>query len=72
MTDGQMTHFRIMKRPEVEAVTGLRRSTIYAKIEDGTFPKQIKLGVRSVGWLEHEVRTWLENRVTATRHGGVQ
>lgn len=67
-----MYNFRIMKRPEVEAITGFSRSSIYAGIENGTFPKPIKLSERSVGWLEHEVQAWLKSRVTASRSGGVQ
>ena len=64
--------FRIIKRPEVEVITGLSRSSIYAKMENGTFPKGIKLSERSVGWLEHEIQEWLKNRISATRQGGVQ
>ena len=66
-----MENLRIIKRPAVEAVTGLSRSSIYAKMEDGSFPKSIKLGERCVGWLEHEVQAWVENRVSASRQGGV-
>ena len=67
-----MENFKIIKRPEVESITGLSRSSIYAKMENGTFPKGIKLSERSVGWLEHEVQEWLKNRISATRQGGVQ
>ena len=66
-----MENFRIIKRPVVEAVTGLSRSSLYAKVQDGTFPAQIRLGERSVGWLEHEVQAWLKNRVSASRQGGM-
>jgi len=62
-----MQNLRIMKLAEVKATTGLSRATIYAKIDNGTFPKQVKLGMRSVGWLEHEVQGWLEARVSASR-----
>ena len=61
------TKFRIVKRPEVEAITGLSRSSIYAKMEDGSFPRAVKLSQRAVGWLAHEVQEWLENRVSTTR-----
>lgn len=62
-----MYNLKILRRPEVEKVTGLCRSTIYAKMEDGTFPKPIKLSERSVGWLEHEVQEWLKNRISDSR-----
>ena len=45
----------ILRRPEVEARTGLRCSTIYDGIKAGTFPAPIQLGPKSVGWLESEI-----------------
>ena len=66
-----MDCFKIMKREEVQNVTGLSRSSIYAKMANGTFPKTINLSVRSVGWLEHEVQEWLKNRVAVSRQGDV-
>jgi prophage regulatory protein len=64
-----MENMRIVKRPEVEAITGLSRSSIYSKMDDGTFPRSIKLSERSVGWLEHEVQAWLNARIFASRGG---
>ena len=52
----------ILRRPEVEAKTGLARSTIYLYIEKGTFPAPVKLGLRSVGWIETEVEDWIASR----------
>lgn len=62
-----MKNYKIIKRQEVELVTGLSRSSIYAKMEDGSFPKAIKLSERSVGWLEHEIQEWLKNRILNSR-----
>lgn len=62
----------MLKRKQVETVTGLSRSSIYSKMETGTFPTPIKLSERSVGWLESEVQEWLQNRVVETRQGGIQ
>ncbi|BEU79938.1 TPA: AlpA family phage regulatory protein [Escherichia coli] len=47
---------------------GIARSTIYDWINpkspryDGTFPKQLRLGNQSVGWLESEVDQWILQR----------
>ena len=54
---------KIQKLPQVINETGLCRSSIYASIAEGTFPKQIKLGLRSVGWLESEIKIWLADKV---------
>jgi prophage regulatory protein len=54
---------RILRLPEVEAVTGLKRSQIYEDILDGTFPTPVPLGERAVGWIEDEVAAWLDARI---------
>jgi prophage regulatory protein len=59
---------RILRRTEVEQVTGLPRATIYDKISRGLFPRPIKLGERSVGWLEREIVVWQRARI-AERDG---
>ena len=43
----------------IAAKTGLARSTIYAYVKGGHFPRQRKLGPRRVGWLASEVRSWM-------------
>ncbi|MEO1724052.1 MAG: AlpA family transcriptional regulator [Pseudomonadota bacterium] len=49
----------ILRRPDVERLTGLARSTIYARMADGTFPKPIKLGGSAVGWRQSAIAAWL-------------
>ena len=60
----------ILRRPQVEARTGLSRSTIYARIQDGTFPRPILLGTRAVGWLASEIDGWLDRRIKVSRPSG--
>lgn len=55
--------YKILRLNEVKAVTGLSRSTIYAEMAKGKFPRQIKLtGARSVGWYESGIIQWVESR----------
>jgi prophage regulatory protein len=54
----------VMKLPAVQSTTGLSRSTIYAFISQGRFPKPIPLGARSVGWLSSEVDDWIKSRIS--------
>jgi len=61
----------ILRRPEVEARTGLSRSTIYLKIAQGSFPKSVSLGPRAVGWVVSEIDGWLEHQVAASRAASV-
>lgn len=57
----------ILRRPDVEARTGLSRSTIYLKVAQGSFPRPVSLGARAVGWVASEVEAWLEQQVAASR-----
>jgi prophage regulatory protein len=57
----------ILRRKQVEARTGLSRSTIYARIKEGTFPKPINLGARAVGWVESEIQAFLEYQIKQSR-----
>jgi prophage regulatory protein len=58
---------RLLRRRQVESRTGLKRSTIYQRLAEGTFPKQIRLGPRSVGWLASEVEAWVQARIAESR-----
>jgi prophage regulatory protein len=51
----------VYRRPEVEALTGLSRSSIYAGMAQGTFPQAIKLGQRAVGWRASDLAEWFDN-----------
>ena len=59
---------QIVKRPEVEAATGLSRSSLYRLAAAGQFPRPIRLGPRAVGWRADEIAAWIEAR-TAERDG---
>jgi prophage regulatory protein len=47
----------ILRLPAVKVKTGNSRSTIYKRIADGLFPKQVKIGPRSGGWPDYEIDT---------------
>ena len=55
---------KLLRRPEVESVTGLSRSTLYDWMKRGEFPQPVKLGTRLVAWRESDVNSWLEARET--------
>jgi len=62
---------RFIRLPEVLTRTGYGRTTIYRKMEDGSFPRSVKLGgppvdpeafdSRAVAWIENEVEQWIES-----------
>lgn len=51
---------RILRRPDVEAMTGLSRASIYKRMANGSFPRAYPLGGRIVGWLESEIQQWID------------
>ena len=58
MTDA---HDRILRIRAVLDRTGLSRSTLYRKIQSGTFPKQVQISTRCAGWRESAVNAWMRN-----------
>lgn len=58
---------RILRRRQVETRTGLARSTIYERMAHGEFPRPIRLGPRSVGWLADEIEGWIAARIAESR-----
>lgn len=59
-----MTPDRILRRPEVEHLTGLSRATIYRQIKANLFPRPLPLTRRLVGWRESQITAWIEGRKT--------
>ena len=58
---------KLLRLPQVKQTTGLSKSSIYARIAEGTFPKQIPLGPRLVVWVESDIQNWISEQVSAAR-----
>lgn len=52
---------RIIRIKSVLERTGLSRSTLYRKIQHGSFPRQIAISTRCAGWRESAVNEWMKN-----------
>ena len=57
-----VTADRFLRRPEVEALTGLARATIYQQMATGRFPRPVRIGRRAVGWAQSAINSWIEAR----------
>jgi prophage regulatory protein len=57
---------RILRLPQVQDLVGLRRSTIYNRIQNGVFPRPIELG-RTSGWVQAEIEDWLSTQIQESR-----
>lgn len=59
---------KILRRKEVESITGLARSTIYAMVKTGAFPAPVQLGNgHAVGWVASEVSAWIQDKMQARK-----
>jgi prophage regulatory protein len=52
-----------LRRDAVERNSGLSRSSLYAKMADGTCPKQFKISGRAAAWLESEIIEWQAKQI---------
>ncbi len=59
---------QILRLPEVRSRTGLSRSTLYLRMSQGSFPKPVSLGGRTVGWVESEINDWIAQRIESSRN----
>ena len=53
----------LLRLSEVRQRIGLSRSTIYARIAEGKFPRPVPIGARAVGFLKAEVENWIADQV---------
>lgn len=55
-----------LRRPAVEELTGLSRTTIYKMMGSGEFPRPIKITGKAVAWPESAISAWLASRPQPT------
>ena len=56
---------RLLRRPEVEALVGLKTSALYANMKNGLFPRPVKIGKRGVAWRSADIAAFLRNGAAA-------
>ena len=56
---------RLLRLPEVVAITGVSRSELYRRMVASTFPLPIKLGARLSAWPADEVYRWVDTQIAA-------
>ncbi len=54
---------RLLRLPDVESLTGLRKSSIYDAMRRGEFPQPVKLSRRAVCWPESRIQSWIAERI---------
>ena len=54
---------RLLRLPEVEAMTGCKKSTIYRLMKEGKFPACRRITARMACWSEAAVLQWVQDRL---------
>jgi prophage regulatory protein len=57
----------LIRRKDVQAITGLSRSAIYQLMHEGKFPASIKLSARAVAWPQSAIDTWIAGRIKSSQ-----
>jgi prophage regulatory protein len=65
-TREQVRRDRLLRLPETEQATGLKKSTIYLLMKRGGFPRSVQLTARCVAWPESQVLQWVQDRISST------
>ena len=53
---------RLLRRSEVEARTGLKKTAIYSRIKNKTFPASLEIGPGVVRWREVDIDAWMAGK----------
>lgn len=57
---------KLLRLPDVEAVTGCKKSTIYNLVRTGRFPAPVRISARCTAWPESAVLNWVQDCVAAS------
>ena len=67
-----MNDERLIRLPQVENLTGLKRAHIYGLARRGRFPRPLKVGARASAWRESLVLAWIQDRIREAENGTAQ
>ena len=56
---------RLLRRRQVEEITGMSRSAIYKRMQEGEFPRPVRIGPTAVRWRTGDIAAWVESRPVA-------
>lgn len=57
----------LIRLPEVQRRTGYSKAWIYRLLKESRFPKSVKIGSRSIAFIESEVDEWINQRIAESR-----
>lgn len=57
----------LIRLPEVMRRTGYSRPWLYRLISQKRFPQSVKIGIRSIAFVESEIDEWINQRIAESR-----
>ena len=60
-------NLQLLRRAEVEELTGLSRTAIYDRMREGSFPKSIALSPKTIRWVRGEILKWIKEQIINSR-----
>jgi len=61
------SYYQLIRRKEVEELTGLSRTAIYDRMREGRFPKSVALSPKTIRWVRGEIIKWIEEQISIAR-----
>ena len=55
---------RLLRLPEVETITGMKKTRIYEQMREGRFPLRIAISRRFTAWPESAVLQWVQEQIS--------
>lgn len=71
-TRPQVRRDRLLRLPEIEQATGLKKSTLYLLMKRGQFPRCVQVTDRCVAWPESRVLQWVQDRISQAEQDAQQ
>ena len=60
---------QLIRLPQVERLTGLKRAHLYGLARRGLFPPPLKIGARASAWRRSLVQRWIADRIREAQDG---
>ena len=57
----------LIRLPEVQRRTGYSKAWIYRLLKENRFPRPVKIGSRSIAFVENEIDEWINQRIAESR-----
>ncbi|AOP43939.1 MULTISPECIES: helix-turn-helix transcriptional regulator [Edwardsiella] len=57
----------LIRLSEVQRRTGYSKAWIYRLLKENRFPQSVKIGSRSIAFVESEVDDWINQRIAESR-----